>query len=195
MKNKTVISLIVSAAALVVLSMLVTLTEGNFLMLSKITKESLAGVTMIKSVGFSIAAMVIIVYDKRVWVKILFVILDSAMVFCLQFFEASMWVELGAFIYGPYTGLNLYFIGMIISEELRKVLLVNSLETSGKEVLEELAETRRNLRSEEDSNEKIRSMMQDILKRNLTNAKRGRGKNKESNIKRAEEELRKFNLV
>ena len=88
MKNKATIRLIIALAAIVVISMLVLLVEGNYFMLGRITTESLKSVTFIKSIGFSIAAMIIIVYDKRIWVKLLFVLLDTALVFCLQYFEA-----------------------------------------------------------------------------------------------------------
>ena len=184
--------MILIGAAIVVVSMIVALTEGNYLMLKKITTESPAIISMIKGFGFSIAAMVIIIYDDRLTVKLLFVVLDSAMIFCLQYFEPETWIRVGAFIYAPYTGLNLFFIGMIITNELRKYIQVTEIREVDENNIFQLTETRTELTETHNELGLVRAKLESMLNAKLINAKRGRGANKENNVLRIENEIKEF---
>lgn len=192
MKKINILSLILAGALIVVISMIIALTEGNYMMLKQITKESPAIISMIKGFGFSIAAMVIIIYDDRLFVKLLFVVLDSAMIFCLQYFEPETWENVGAFIYAPYTGLNLFFIGMIITAELRKFIKTNEIQEIDENNIFELSTTRSELSETRNQLSLVKAKLESMLNAKLVNAKRGRGANKEDNILKIENEIKEF---
>lgn len=192
MKKINIVGVIIFAAVIVVISMIIALTEGNYLMLKQITKGSSSFVTFIKGFGFSIAALVIIVYDKRKVVKIMFVILDTAMIFCLQYFESQTWKGIGAFIYAPYTGLNLYFIGMIVANELAKYLNENKNNEALISLKNQLHKTQYELEITQEKLLKTKSKLSEMLHSKLINVKRGRGEGKEDRIKGLEQEIKEY---
>lgn len=190
MKKINPLSIVLIGASIVVFSMIVALTEGNYMMLKQITPDSSMVISFIKGFGFSIAALIIIVFDDRKFVKLMFVVLDSLMIFCLQYFSTDVWSGIGAFIYAPYTGLNLYFIGMIVSSELKSRIKKDDNDTELIEAQTELSSTITRLALTVNQLDRTKAKLKELLNARLLNAKRGRGDSKDAKVKEIEEEIK-----
>lgn len=165
-----------SLAAFVAVGIMYALAEGNYRMMSLITSESSVFALLLKSISFGVAGIVIIIYYHSLLVKVGFVLLDMAIIFSFQYFPSDQWHNVGAFIYAPYTGLILFFMGKIITD-----YYTTSLKEDDEKEL--LAVTQKKLQETTDILEVCQKKLKVIdLKRQVTNIKRGGGVNVEERV-------------
>lgn len=100
---------------LIVCILIIALIEANYKMLLAISPNPSKLLTTIKAMGFGLAAIVVIIYHKKLGVKLLFVAVDIGVMLLFQYFDTSTWKHSGAIIYALYTGLILGFIGTMAS--------------------------------------------------------------------------------
>lgn len=123
------------SAFLIVCILVVTLVEANYKMLLDIAPNPAPWLSMVKSVGFALAAITVIISHPRQWVKMLFVSVDMGIMFLFQYYTPDTWKHSAALIYALYTGLILAFIGNMVSDMLKADQQQKSTDTSEKRKL------------------------------------------------------------
>ena len=183
------------AASFVVMGMLFALAESNYQMMQKIVPGTTEFASMVKGIAFAIAGIIIIIYFKQMWVKVFFVLLDVGIIFSFQYFQDSMWKEIGAFIYAPYTGLILFFMGKMLTDyynEVQKREETDEKQSVSFDIHQDtlyiLEDTKKKL---DESNRLLRVSE---IKAAITNIKKGRSPDKEAKIAELENELSNLNF-
>jgi len=74
---------------------------------------------IIKALGYSLATILIIIFYRSIYIKILFVLLDSAIIFIYLRENYEIWFKYGSYIYAIYTGLIILFVGLIATKLLK----------------------------------------------------------------------------
>jgi len=74
---------------------------------------------ILKSLGYSLATILIILYHQKIWVKLLFVVLDSVIIFIYLHSGFWAWYHYGSYIYAIYTGIIMFFVGIMATEFLK----------------------------------------------------------------------------
>ena len=123
------------SAFLIVCILVVTLVEANYKMLLAIAPNPVPWLSMIKSVGFALAAITVIISHPRQWVKLTFVAVDMAIMYLFQYYAPETWKHSAALIYAVYTGLILAFIGNMVSDMLKADQQQKNTDTSDKRKL------------------------------------------------------------
>lgn len=67
---------------------------------------------IIKGLGFSWATIIIVVYHKKLSVKIMFVLLDVYIVHVFHYIDKDIWFKYTSFYYSGMTGLIFLFVGL-----------------------------------------------------------------------------------
>lgn len=74
-----------------------------------------------KALGYSLATLLIIIYFKNYLIKILFVCLDSTIVFVYLNKSYDVWWLYGSYIYSIYTGITLFFVGLVFTDLIKEL--------------------------------------------------------------------------
>ncbi|NJL75302.1 MAG: hypothetical protein HC892_09990 [Saprospiraceae bacterium] len=69
----------------------------------------------LKALGYSLATLLIIVYYKSKVIKFIFVCIDSLLIFNYLHSGFFNWYEKGSYVYAAYTGIILFFVGLMAS--------------------------------------------------------------------------------
>lgn len=111
----------------VVLCLVAALIEANYQMLTIIAPHPVLWLTAVKSFGFGIATILVIIFHQKQVVKLLFVLIDALIIFSFQYFPVEAWKEIASYIYATYTGLILGFVGFAASDIYNRLLTTGTI--------------------------------------------------------------------
>lgn len=194
---KKFLEVLILIGSLIVLGIIIIgLTEANAKMFNHIGDMGYfpyyinKWIPLIKSVGFSLGTIVVVVYYRKPYIKLFFIALDIFIIWTFYYLKYDSWKDYIGFAYAIYTGLVFAYIGNIVHLYFR-------------EKVNNKKEDSENIKSLSSENKVLKDQLMIIrLKKKITNLKRT-GKNgadwqtlpdKVAEIEKLEDELKKIKL-